>query len=45
MNTEFAFHIGISTSQSPERTDVFGFGFLLLEFLAGMRASGFDKSD
>ncbi|OVA09487.1 Protein kinase domain [Macleaya cordata] len=34
----------LSTGQSSEKTDVFGFGILLLELITGMRALEFGKS-
>ncbi|PIN15966.1 Serine/threonine protein kinase [Handroanthus impetiginosus] len=34
----------LSTGQSSEKTDVFGFGILLLELITGMRAFEFGKS-
>ncbi|MCL7021419.1 hypothetical protein MKW94_002524 [Papaver nudicaule] len=34
----------LSTGQSSEKTDVFGFGILLLELITGMRALDFGKS-
>lgn len=34
----------LSTGQSSEKTDVFGFGILLLELVTGLRALDFGKS-
>ncbi|KAF2312780.1 hypothetical protein GH714_040021 [Hevea brasiliensis] len=34
----------LSTGQSSEKTDVFGFGILLLELISGLRAMDFGKS-
>jgi serine/threonine protein kinase len=34
----------LSTGQSSEKTDVFGFGILLLELISGLRALEFGKS-
>ncbi|KAJ8767330.1 hypothetical protein K2173_017374 [Erythroxylum novogranatense] len=34
----------LSTGQSSEKTDVFGFGILLIEFITGMRAQEFGKT-
>lgn len=34
----------LSTGQSSEKTDVFGFGILLLELITGMRAFEFGKT-
>ncbi|OAY31217.1 protein NSP-INTERACTING KINASE 2 isoform X1 [Manihot esculenta] len=34
----------LSTGQSSEKTDVFGFGILLLELISGLRAGEFGKS-